>query len=278
MLNIATLLYQVTPQEALDAANNALFTTNNLWILIATVLVFIMHLGFSALEAGFVRKKNVVNILFKNAMIIAIGLLTYWLVGFNLMYPGDAMNAGGFFGFGGFGLDPGAEGQTAAYADGAYTYFSDFIFQAMFAATCATIVSGAVAERVKLGSFLIFATIFVAFAYPITGAWKWGGGWLHEMGFYDFAGSTIVHSVGGWAALAGIILLGPRSGKYTSKGIRPIQGHSMPLAAIGVFLLWFGWFGFNGGSVLSADADLISVGPVMRTVIALACAMLFSER
>ena len=259
MFNIATILYQATAQEALDAANNALFTVNNLWILIATVLVFIMHLGFSTLEAGFVRKKNVVNILFKNAMIIAIGLLTYWLMGFNLMYPGDSMNAGGWFGFAGFGLDPGAEGQTAAYTDGAYTYFSDFIFQAMFAATCATIVSGAVAERIKLNSFLIFATLFVAISYPITGAWKWGGGWLDQMGFYDFAGSTIVHSVGGWAALAGVILLGPRAGKYTAKGIRPITGHSMPLAVIGVFLLWFGWFGFNGGSVLSADADLVSL-------------------
>jgi len=258
MFNIA-LIYQATAQEALEAANNALFTVNNIWILVATVLVFIMHLGFSALEAGFVRKKNVVNILFKNAMIIAIGLLTYWLMGFNLMYPGDTMNAGGWFGFGGFGLDPGPEGQTAAYADGAYTYFSDFIFQAMFAATCATIVSGAVAERIKLGSFLIFATLFVAISYPITGAWKWGGGWLDAMGFHDFAGSTIVHSVGGWAALAGIILLGPRAGKYTPKGIRPIQGHSMPLAAIGVFLLWFGWFGFNGGSVLSADPAGVSL-------------------
>ena len=257
MYNIATIFQTPTAAEAMDAANNAMFHVNNLWILIAAALVFIMHLGFSALEAGFVRKKNVVNILFKNAMIIAIGLLTYWIVGFNLMYPGG--DGGGFFGFAGFGLDPGAEGQTAAYADGAYTYFSDFIFQAMFAATCATIVSGAVAERIKLGPFLIFATIFVAFSYPITGMWKWGAGWLDARGFYDFAGSTIVHSVGGWAALAGIILLGPRKGKYTSKGIRPITGHSMPLAAIGVFLLWFGWFGFNGGSVLSADANLVSL-------------------
>ncbi|MEL6124252.1 MAG: ammonium transporter, partial [Bacteroidota bacterium] len=239
----------------MDAAGNALFTTNNLWILVATCLVFIMHLGFATLEAGFVRKKNVVNILFKNSMIIAIGLLTYWLCGFNLMYPGG----GEFFGFAGFGLNPGEDGQTAAYTDGAYTYYADFIFQGMFAATCATIVSGAVAERIKLGPFLIFATLFVAISYPITGMWKWGAGWLDTMGFYDFAGSTIVHSVGGWAALAGIILLGPRAGKYTDKGIRPITGHSMPLAALGVFLLWFGWFGFNGGSVLSADPNLVSL-------------------
>lgn len=239
------------------SADFAQFTVNNLWILIAAALVFIMHLGFSTLEAGFVRKKNVVNILFKNAMIICIGLLTYCLCGFNLMYPGFAEDSSGFFAFAGFGLSPGPDDMTAAYAD--YTYWSDFIFQAMFAATGATIVSGAVAERIKLMPFLIFSTIFVALSYPITGSWKWGGGWLDAMGFYDFAGSTLVHSVGGWAALAGIILLGPRAGKYTAKGIRPIQGHSMPLAAIGVFLLWFGWFGFNGGSVLSADPELVSL-------------------
>ncbi len=248
--------------EALSAAEKAqataelsAFTTNNLWILIAAAMVFMMHLGFSALEAGFVRKKNVVNILFKNSMIIAIGLLTYWFVGFNLMYPGS--NAGGYFAFGGFLLNPPEGGMTAAYAD--YTYWADFIFQAMFAATGATIVSGAVAGRIKLNSFLIFATLFVAFIYPITGFWKWGAGWLDARGFYDFAGSTIVHSVGGWAALAGIILLGPRSGKYTSKGIKPIPGHSLPLATLGVFLLWFGWYGFNGGSVLSADPELVSL-------------------
>lgn len=242
-------------EAAQTAADVGLFTTNNLWILIAAVLVFIMHLGFSALEAGFVRRKNVVNILFKNAMIIAIGLLTYWFVGFNLMYPGE--NAGGFFVLPSLFLSPEAADMTMAYGD--YTYWSDFIFQAMFAATCATIVSGAVAERIKLNAFLIFSTIFVAIAYPITGFWKWGAGWLDALGFYDFAGSTLVHSVGGWAALAGIILLGPRTGKYTAKGIRAIPGHSIPLAAIGVFLLWFGWYGFNGGSVLSADPELVSL-------------------
>jgi Amt family ammonium transporter len=244
--------------EAVEAAQSsadfAQFTVNNLWILVSAALVFIMHLGFSALEAGFVRKKNVVNILFKNAMIICIGLLTYCLCGFNIMYPGDF---NGYVGFSGAGLFPGPDDMTAAYAD--YTYWSDFIFQAMFAATGATIVSGAVAERIKLMPFLLFSTIFVALSYPITGSWKWGGGWLDQLGFYDFAGSTLVHSAGGWAALAGIILLGPRLGKYTSKGIRPIQGHSIPLAAIGVFLLWFGWYGFNGGSVLSADPELVSL-------------------
>ena len=240
--------------EALASANEAKFIANNLWILIATVLVFIMHLGFATLEAGFVQRKNVVNILFKNVMIVSIGLLTYYFVGFNLMYPGS--NAGGFFAFSGFGLSPSPEDMTSAYAD--YTYWTDFIFQGMFAATCCTIVSGAVAERIKLVPFLIFCLLFVSISYPITGFWKWGAGWLDARGFYDFAGSTLVHSVGGWGALAGIILLGPRKGKYTSTGIKPILGHNMPLATVGVFLLWFGWFGFNGGSVLSADPELVS--------------------
>ncbi|MCP9235937.1 ammonium transporter [Lewinella sp. JB7] len=240
----------------------AMFTVNNLWILVATCLVFIMHLGFASLEAGFVQRKNVVNILFKNSMIISIGLLTYFFVGYNLMYPGDEY-AGGFIGA--FGVMDWAAGATADYAAAAeagatYTGYSDFIFQAMFAATCATIVSGAVAERVKLVPFLIFAAVFVAISYPITGMWQWGGGWLSAMGFYDFAGSTLVHAAGGFAALAAIILLGARRGKYRSDGtVTAIPGHSMPLAAIGVFLLWFGWYGFNGGSVLSADPNGVSL-------------------
>ena len=146
-----------------------------------------------------------------------------------------------------------------AYADGSYTWYTDFFFQAMFAATAATIVSGAVAERIKLSSFLVFTTIFVALCYPIAGSWKWGGGWLDQLGFYDFAGSTLVHSVGGWAALCGAIILGPRIGKYVGGKTHPILGHNLPLATIGVFILWFGWFGFNGGSVLSADPALISL-------------------
>ena len=253
--------------------NEALFTANNLWMLVATALVFIMHLGFSALESGFVQRKNVVNILFKNAMIISIGLLTYFICGFNLMYPGDAA-VNGFFGFAGFGLSmPDGAAGAIDYADGGYTYWTDFIFQAMFAATAATIVSGAVAERIKLNSFLIFATVFVALSYPITGMWKWGGGWLDALGFYDFAGSTLVHAVGGSAALASIILLGARRGKYTKDGIKPIPGHSMPLAAVGVFMLWFGWYGFNGGSVLSADPVAVSLVFVTTSLAAAAGAV-----
>ena len=258
-----TLLFAllVTPHLAFaqdSEVSQELFTTNNTWMLVATFLVFIMHLGLACLESGLTQAKNTVNILFKNTGVLAIGLLTYALVGFNLMYPGD-FSIGQFLGFAGFGLDPGVDGNTAAYADGAYTYWTDFIFQAMFAATAATIVSGAVAERIKLSSFLVFTTIYVAIIYPIAGSWKWGGGWLDGLGFYDFAGSTLVHSVGGWGALAGIVVLGPRLGKYVNGRIKAIAGHSMPLATIGVFLLWLGWFGFNGGSVLSADPELVSL-------------------
>ena len=256
---LALLLLLLTPYVAFaqDGPSAEMFTVNNTWMLVATFLVFIMHLGFACLESGLTQAKNTVNILFKNTSVISIGLLTYAVMGFNLMYPGD-FSFGQFFGFAGFGIDAGAEGVTSAYNPG-YTYWTDFIFQAMFAATAATIVSGAVAERIKLSSFLVFTTIYVAVIYPIAGSWKWGGGWLDQMGFYDFAGSTLVHSVGGWGALAGVILLGPRLGKYANGRIKAIAGHNMPLATIGVFLLWLGWFGFNGGSVLSADPGLVSL-------------------
>ena len=235
-----------------------LFTINNLWMMISTLLIFIMHLGFATLEAGLTRAKNTVNILFKNTIIPAIGLLTYALVGFNLMYPG-AEFAGSFFGFSGFGLSL-PEGWDNSNYNAGYTYFTDFIFQAMFAATAATIVSGAVAERMKLGPFITFSILYVGFCYPVVGMWKWGGGFLNtlETPFYDFAGSTIVHTVGGWAALVGAFLLGPRIGKYTPTGMKAIPGHNIPMATMGVFLLWFGWFGFNGGSVLSADPGTVS--------------------
>ncbi len=226
--------------------------------MMATILVFIMHLGFASLEAGLTRAKNTVNILFKNTIIPAIGLLTYALVGFNLMYPGAGFE-GSVFGFAGFGLSL-PEGWDSSNYNIGYTYYTDFIFQAMFAATAATIVSGAVAERIKLGPFIFFSILYVAICYPIVGMWKWGGGFLNTLDtpFYDLAGSTIVHSVGGWGALIGASLLGPRVGKYTEKGMSAMPGHNLPLATFGVFLLWFGWFGFNGGSVLSADPGAVS--------------------
>ena len=244
--------------EEVTPVAQAQFTADNVWMMVCTALVFLMHLGFACVETGFTQAKNTVNILFKNTFIIAIGLLTYFVIGFNLMYPGFAEDSSGFFAFAGPFLTNPENGNTPGYAGG-YTYWTDFIFQGMFAATAATIVSGAVAERVKLGPFLIFATLLVAIAYPITGSWKWGGGWLDAKGFYDFAGSTLVHAVGGAAALVCAFILGPRLRKYTDKGIKPILGHNMPLSAIGVFLLWLGWFGFNGGSVLSADPGLTSL-------------------
>ena len=244
-------------EEAVTSAE--MFTANNIWMMLASALVFVMHLGFAMVESGLTRAKNTTNILFKNTFVICSGILTYYIVGFNLMYPGD-FSIAGFFGFAGFGLSAGFDPSavTPAYNPG-YTYWTDFLFQAMFAATAATIVSGAVAERIKLVSFMIFSAIFVAFVYPIAGSWKWGGGFLDAAGFYDFAGSTLVHSVGGWGALIGAMVLGPRIGKYGKSGqVQPIPGSSMPLTTIGVFLLWLGWFGFNGGSVLSADPALTS--------------------
>ncbi|GAB4187452.1 MAG: ammonium transporter [Phycisphaeraceae bacterium] len=262
------------------------FVTDNLWIMVAGMLVFIMHLGFATLETGLTRAKNTVNILFKNTMIVSIGLLTYAIIGFSIMYPGEFngfFSLGGMFGFLGLGTDTlGDKSLMTAEYGLDMTTFTDFFFQGMFAATAATIVSGAVAERIKLSSFLVFITILVTFGYTVTGSWKWGAGWLYWgddsiikgtslPGFYDFAGSTIVHSVGGWAALVMVILLGPRLGKYNADGSsNAIPGHNLPLAAIGVFLLWFGWFGFNGGSVLNADPGLVSLVLVTTSIAAAA--------
>ena len=260
----STLLADAPKYESLEkfaeSAGYVQFTTNNLWMMIAAALVFFMNLGFACVESGLTRSKNTANIMFKNTIVPCIGIVTYAFVGFNLMYPGG--EGGGWFGFAGFGIgvaDP-VSGLTDAYNAG-YTYWTDFLYQAMFAATAATIVSGAVAERIKLSSFMVFTVLIVAISYPITGMWKWGNGWLNKLDtpFYDFAGSTIVHSVGGWGALAGIIILGPRLGKYKDGKAMPILGHSIPLATIGVFILWLGWFGFNGGSVLSANPGAVSL-------------------
>ena len=231
-------------------------------MMLCTALVFFMHLGFSFLEIGLTRQKNTINILFKNFFIISAGLVLYALIGFNLMYPASFWNGvlpNYFVGL--FGLESpiGVDGLDLAYNEG-YTYWTDFLFQGMFAATAATIVSGAVAERAKLGSFFVFSILLIGLVYPVVGSWKWGGGFLDEWGFYDFAGSTLVHSVGGWAALLYIIKLGARIGKFDKDGkTRAIPGHNLPFAAAGVLILWLGWFGFNGGSVLSADPGLTSL-------------------
>ena len=238
----------------------ALFTANNVWMMICTALVFFMHLGFSFLEIGLTRQKNTINILFKNFFVITIGILLYALGGFNLMYPGFDEGSMGILKFAGFGIGAPEGGMTPGYADGGYTWWTDFLFQAVFAATAATIVSGAVAERIKLGGFMLFTILYVGLVYPIIGSWKWGGGFLDGLGFYDFAGSTLVHSVGGWAALIVIYFLGSRIGKFNSDGSpNAIPGSNIPLSAAGVLILWLGWFGFNGGSVLSADPELTSL-------------------
>ena len=246
-----------------SGADAAMFTVNNLWILISAALVFIMHLGFCSVESGLCQRKNTVNILFKNVFIVCVGALGYMFWGFNAMYPGDmGTDWNGFFAIGS-PLMNGFEDEAARTANvtaeyASYTIWADFIFQAMFAATAATIVSGAVAERVKLKSFMVYAAILVTFLYPISGSWKWGTGWLDANGFYDFAGSTLVHAFGGFAALGAVLVLGPRLGKFSKDGVKPVLPSNLPLANIGVFMLFLGWFGFNGGSVLSADPELVS--------------------
>lgn len=239
-----------------------LLTINNVWMMICTALVFFMHLGFAFLEIGLTRQKNTINILFKNIFIITVGLLLYALVGFNLMYPNWEANSAGYLGDFIFGISEPLKNGTLdlAYNQG-YTYWTDFLFQGMFAATAATIVSGAVAERMKILPFMIFTVLYVGFVYPIAGSWKWGGGFLAQLAtpFYDFAGSTLVHSVGGWAALVAVSLLGARIGKFENGKTQAIPGHNIPIATAGVLILWLGWFGFNGGSVLSADPELTSI-------------------
>ncbi len=249
-----------------EAAKEVFLNASNIWMMVCAALVFLMNMGFASVEAGFSQTKNTVNILFKNVITPVIGILLYAFIGFNLMYPG--FEVPGWFGFAGFGLSMPANGATADYAGG-YTYFTDFLYQALFAATTATIVSGAVAERIKFSAYLIFTIVFVGVIYPVLGSWNWGGGVVASWGFHDFAGSTLVHAVGGWGALAGIILLGPRLGRFAGKD-NPFPASNFALATIGVFILWLGWFGFNGGSVLSSDPALTSL--VLTNTTLAACA------
>lgn len=237
---------------------------DTVWVMVAGFLVFFMHAGFAMLESGLCRAKNTIAILYKNFGVVAVSSLAFWILGFALMF-GDGSS---IFGTNGFFLS-GADNSPAtgdAYK-GVFSslnwtgvpLYAKFFFQLVFAATAATIVSGCVAERIKFSSFMIFSFLLVAIIYPVQGHWIWGGGWLGGMGFLDFAGSTVVHSVGGWAGLAGIIVLGPRIGKYTSDGrMQPMPGHNMPLVTLGGFILWLGWFGFNPGSTMAADAGAIA--------------------
>ncbi|MCG2713159.1 MAG: ammonium transporter [Candidatus Omnitrophica bacterium] len=240
----AVTVFPVFAEEAAITAESNAVAINTVWTLLAAFLVFFMQAGFAMVETGFTRAKNACNIMMKNLMDFSVGSLAYWLIGFGIMFGTSAM---GLFGTDGFFLSA-ADPSTA---DGLWQ-FACWMFQAVFAATAATIVSGAMAERTKFGSYLFYGVCITAFIYPVVGHWIWGGGWLAEKGMIDFAGSTVVHSVGGWAALAGALLLGPRLGKYNKDGSsNAIPGHNIPLAALGVFILWFGWFGFNAGSTTS---------------------------
>ncbi|MFP4635631.1 MAG: ammonium transporter [Nitriliruptoraceae bacterium] len=251
VITAALVLLVGAPAAAQDTmgVDELALATLVLYLMVATVLVFIMHAGFAMLEAGFTRQKNTANIIGKNLMTISLGILVYYAIGWGLMY---GEQVGGLVGTDSFFL----LGDTYE-PDG--TLEIDFAFQAMFAATAATIVSGAVAERMKFGAYVAVAVVMTAVIYPIVGAWTWGGGWVDALGFADFAGSTIVHMTGGVAALVGASFLGPRIGKYDPSSGKPraIPGHSIALGALGTLLLFFGWFGFNGGSVLALDGELI---------------------
>lgn len=253
---------------------------DTIWVLVAGFLVFFMNLGFGAVETGFTRQKNSVNILSKNFIVFAISTLGFLFVGWGLMF-GDG---NGFMGLNGLFFLSGAdnspltgEAYKGVYSSIAWTgvpLTAKFFFQLVFCGTAATIVSGAVAERIKYSAFIIFSFIMAMFIYPIVGHWIWGGGWLAAKGMFDFAGSTVVHSIGGWAALAGVIALGPRFGKYRANGsINPIPGHNMSLGFIGCFILWFGWFGFNPGSTMAADPGAIAHIAVTTNIAAAAAIM-----
>jgi Amt family ammonium transporter len=264
-------------QDMADAIAGQKVAMDTLWVMIAAFLVFFMNLGFALVESGFCRAKNTVNILFKNFVVFAVSSLAFLVIGYGLMFG----NGNPLFGTEGLLFASGADNSpaTGAAYQGAYSalswagvpHWAKFFFQLVFAGTAATIVSGAVAERIKFKAFIIFTFFMVAVIYPVGGHLIWGGGWLASKGFLDFAGSTVVHSVGGWAALAGILLLGPRLGKYGKDGrINVIPGHNMTSAAIGVFVLWFGWFGFNPGSTMAADGASIAHVAVTTNVAAAA--------
>lgn len=242
----------LTNKEAIDLVQT---NANYVWTLVAAALVFFMQAGFALVESGFTRAKNAINIMMKNLMDFSMGSLAYWALGFGLMF---GISKSGWIGTSGFFLSDfkvGGDPWVLAF----------WMFQVVFAATAATIVSGAMAERTKFSGYLVYSIFISGLIYPIFGSWAWGGlfhggGWLEKLGFIDFAGSTVVHSVGGWAALAGAIVLGPRLGKYTKDGgIKPILGHNIPLAALGVFILWLGWFGFNPGSTTTANKDIAMI-------------------
>ncbi|WP_417463695.1 ammonium transporter [Kordiimonas sp.] len=255
----------LTVPASAEVTGETAYIFNTLLFLIGGFLVMWMAAGFAMLEAGLVRSKNVADICVKNVALYALASIMWMLMGYNLMYSGvDGGYAGAFFSLWNPD-DAAALAEGAAHDPAGYAAGSDFFFQMVFVATTASIVSGTVAERIKLFPFLIFTAVLAGLIYPIQGAWKWGGGWLDAAGFADFAGSTLVHSTGGWAALVGAIILGPRLGRYTKEGkVRPMPGSSLPLATLGTFILWFGWFGFNGASqlALGTAADSIAISNI----------------
>jgi len=248
LLLFSSVILYLLPLEVFAADSLFDNTGDIIWVLTAGILVFFMQAGFALIESGMSRAKNAINVIMKNYTDMCFGAIAYWLIGFGLMF---GMNSSGFIGTDHFAVD-GSD----------MSVLTMLFFQTMFAATAATIVSGALAERIHFRSYVFASILITAIIYPIFGSWAWGGmfggsGWLSELGFIDFAGSSVVHSVGGWCALAGIIVLGPRLGKYASDGgIRVIPGHNLTLVAVGGFILWMGWFGFNGGSLLKASADI----------------------
>lgn len=266
-----------TLADAMTKIADAQLVANTVWTLIGGMLVFWMNAGFATLEAGLCRRKNAVNILAKNFVVFAISSIAFWVVGFGLMFGGTAnadgvIEASAYVGTSGF--MPSLLGDGSNYPGLAWAVVPEsvkFFFQLVFAGTAATIVSGAVAERIKFGTFMVFSFLLVLVIYPITGHWIWGGGWLATLStpFHDFAGSAAVHSVGGWAALAGVLVLGPRIGKYNKNGsVNPIPGHNMGLAALGCLILWLGWFGFNPGSTMTASVQIGHIAVTTNTAAA----------
>lgn len=273
-------------EVAAGVPGDVVFILNSLLFLVGGFLVFFMAAGFAMLEGGLVRSKNVTMQMTKNVALFSLATIAYWLIGFNLMYPGDGWIIEGWFG----AIAPTVLEAVGVDAEGVadITYASvgsDFFFQLMFCAATASIVSGALAERIKLWPFLVFTVILTGVLYPLQASWKWGGGWLDAMGFLDFAGSTVVHSVGGWAALAGAIILGPRLGKYSKDGkVNALPGSNLALATLGTFILWLGWFGFNGGSQLAmgsigdvADVSRIFVNTNMAAASGAVAALVLTQ-
>ncbi|MGL1901265.1 MAG: ammonium transporter [Fibrobacterales bacterium] len=256
LLAISVLMTPIfaSDTDLASVQNEAYYAIDNLFLFLAAVLVLFMQAGFAMVEAGFNSSKNTVNILFKNLMDMSIGVMLFYVIGYGIMY-GDSV-LGGFMGFGGFGISMDGPDKIGG---GVLHGQIDFFFQAVFAATAATIVSGAVAGRLKFSAYLIYSAILTAFIYPVSGYWKWGGGWLDAMGFMDFAGSLVVHAVGGFAGLAAAIVLGPRIGRFVKGKSKAMPGHNLTLASLGVFILLVGWFGFNPGSQLAlAGSDNVN--------------------